>query len=282
MSLDINGVRRPGRPTTRTADAAGSSTLLTGIELLKSIGLLSEPANLSRIARHANFSMSRTHRYLTTLAQSGMLQFDSSTGLYSLGPAAIELGVTALSQMDEIQIAAKVMRELTARLSLVSVLCIWGSNGPTVVRWEQGDMEAAIRIKLGIKLSLLSTAAGLIFLAFLNADRVNAQLRNDIRDWNKHAKGQSVMTLKKAEKLRAKTQRQGIACAVGLRNPMISALSAPVFNASGLLMSLTVTGVQGSFDTDLNGEIAKILREHANKLSRMVGAPADHLRFNFY
>ena len=277
-SLDLNNVRRPGRPTTRSADAAGSSTLLTGIELLKSIGQLSEPANLSGIARRAGFSMSRTHRYLTTLVQSGMLQLDHATGLYSLGPAAIELGVAALSQTDAIQIASTVMRELTTRLSLVTVLCMWGSNGPTIVRWEQGAMEAAIRVKIGINLSLLSTAAGLIFLAFLDADQVGAQLRYDIKDWNQYAKGQNVMTLEKAEKLRAKVQRQGIACAVGLRNPMISALSAPVFNSVGLAMSLTVTGIQGSFDTNLAGEVATSLRESADKLSRLLGArlPADN------
>lgn len=271
MSLDLN-VRRPGRPITRTAAAAGSSTLLMGIEFLKSVAQLSEPANLSGIARHAGFSMSRTHRYLTTLVQSGMLQLDHTTGLYSLGPAAIELGVAALSQTDAIQIASNVMRELTGRLSLVTVLCMWGSNGPTIVRWEQGDMEAAIRVKIGINLSLLSTAAGLIFLAFLDADQIAARLRHDIKDWNQFAKRQNAMTAEKAEKLRAKVQRQRIACAVGLRNPMISALSAPVFNSVGLTMSLTVTGIQGSFDANLAGEVATSLRESADKLSRLLGA----------
>ncbi len=164
------GPRAPaaGRPATRSPEAAGVRTLLMGITLLKTIARLPEPANLSDIARRAHLPVSRAHRYLTTLVQGGMLTVDPSTGLYRLGPAAVELGVAAMSSTDWLQIATNVMRGLTARTSLVSVLTVWGTNGPTVVRWEQGKLEAVVRIHEGINLSLLTTAAGQIFLAYLD------------------------------------------------------------------------------------------------------------------
>lgn len=266
--------RRAGRPSTRSPETAGVRTLLTGITLLKSIARLSEPANLSEIARHAALPVSRAHRYLTTLVQSGMLSVDVATGLYTLGPAAIELGVSAMSNTDALQIATNVMRRLTVRTSLVSVLCVWGSNGPTVVRWEQGRLEAAIRVREGINLSLLTTAAGQIFLAFLDTSTAAAQLDHDLRAWNRTALANQRFTAEKVKALRNQVREQGLACAIGIRNPLVAAISAPVFDRSGLVMSLTLTGIQGTFDSAVGGEPARHLKDVAREISTLLGGAA--------
>ena len=263
--------RRAGRPSTRSPEAAGVRTLLMGITLLKTIARLPEPANLSAIARHAQLPVSRAHRYLTTLVQGGMLAVDPSTGLYSLGPAAVELGVAAMSNTDSLQIATNVMRDLTIRTSLVSVLAVWGSHGPTVVRWEQGKLEAAVRVREGINLSMLTTAAGQVFLAYLDARTIAEQLERDLKALNRGAAPAQRMTAEKVKALQASVRADGMACAIGIRNPLVAAISVPVFDRSGLIMSLTLTGIQGAFDTGPDGEPARHLKELARDISGLLG-----------
>jgi DNA-binding IclR family transcriptional regulator len=264
-------VRRAGRPSSRTADAAGVRTLLIGITLLKTIARLPEPANLSEIARRTQVPVSRAHRYLTTLVQSGMLAVDQTTGLYSLGPAAIELGAMAISNTDALQIASGVMRQLTQRTSLVSVATVWGSNGPTVVRWEQGKLEAVVRIREGINLSLLVTAAGQIFLAFHDQEVIAEQLDRDLRTWNRTAPPEQRFNSEKVKALRQSVREHSIACAIGIRNPLVAAISAPVFDRNGLVMSLTLTGIQGTFDTSADGAPARELKAAAREISNLLG-----------
>jgi DNA-binding IclR family transcriptional regulator len=256
--------RRPGRPTTRDPESAGSSTLLMGIELLKTIARMPSSANLSDIARHVGWPVSRVHRYVTTLVQTGLLSHSPNTGHYGLGTAAIEIGVAAMSKTDALQIASDIMRELTARTSLVSVLAVWGSHGPTVVRWEVGRLEAAIRVREGINLSLVTTAAGQIFLAFREPHEIAAQLERDIQTWNDAAPIAKHYTKAKVKALRDTVRKRGIA-------PLVAAISAPIFDRGGLVMSLTLTGIQGSFDGDFSGEPARHLMETADKISMLLG-----------
>ena len=263
--------RRPGRPATRDPESAGSSTLLMGIELLKAIARLPGSASLSDIARHVGWPVSRVHRYVTTLVQTGLLSHAPHTGHYGLGPSAIEIGVAAMSKTDALQIASDLMRELTARTSLVSVLAVWGTHGPTVVRWEVGRLEAAIRVREGINLSLVTTAAGQIFLAFLDPHESAAQLERDIHAWNSTAPAAKQYTKPKVKALRESVRKRGLARAVGMRNPQVAALSAPIFDRSGLVMSLTLTGIEGAFDSSFGGEPAQRLTETANKTTMLLG-----------
>lgn len=242
-----------------------------GITLLKTIARLPEPANLTEIARRAQLPVSRAHRYLTTLVQAGMLTVDPATGLYTLGPAAIELGVAAMSNTDALQIATNVMRNLTARTSLVSLLSVWGTNGTTVVRWEQGRLEAAVRVREGINLSLLTTAAGQIFLAYHDPRAIATQLEQDLRTHNRDAAPDQRMTAEKVKALQQSIREQGMSCAIGIRNPLVAAISAPIFDRSGVIMSLTLTGIQGAFDTASDGEPARHLKEAAREISNLLG-----------
>ena len=263
--------RRPGRPTTRAPESAGSNTLLMGVELLKTIARMPGTATLSDIARHVGWPVSRVHRYVTTLVQTGLLNHASNTGHYRLGTAAIEIGVAAMSKSDSLQIASDIMRGFTARTSLVSVLAVWGSHGPTVVRWEVGNLEAAIHVREGINLSLVTTAAGQIFLAFLDPHITAAQLERDIQTWNGTVPAAKQYTKAKVKTLRDSVRMRGLSRAIGKRNPLVAALSAPIFDRSGLIMSLTMTGIAGSFDSGFNGEPAQRLIEAANKISMLLG-----------
>lgn len=249
----------------------GSRTILVGTALLKTIARLPRPATLSEIGRAGGLSASRAHRYLSALVQSEFVQFDVRTGTYSLGPASIELGATALAKLDAIGIASDAMRDLTEATRLVSHICVWGSNGPTVIRWEQGNLEAAIRIREGINLSLLTTSSGRVFLAYLDPKRVAERLARDVEAWNRRADRAERFTPAKIRALAQNVRDHGLACAIGMSNPRVAALSAPIFERDGLAMSFTLSGIEGSFETRLDGEPARQLKAAAEHVSYRLG-----------
>jgi DNA-binding IclR family transcriptional regulator len=263
--------RRPGRPQTRPPETTGSRTILVGTALLKTIARLPRPATLSEIGRAGGMSASRTHRYLSSLVQSEFVQYDPRTGTYSLGPASIELGATALAKINAVGIASDAMRDLTEATRLVSHICVWGSNGPTVIRWEQGNLEAAIRIREGINLSLLTTSSGRIFLAYMDPKRIAERLARDVESWNRRAPAAERFTPAKIRTLAQAIRERGLARAIGMSNPRVAALSAPIFERDGLAMSLTLSGIEGSFDTSLDAAPARGLKAAADRVSYRLG-----------
>ncbi len=257
---------RRGRPAELSAEAAGNSTALIGLELLKAIAKANRLMSLTEIARAANMSASRTHRYISSLLHAGFVRQEKNSGRYEIGPSTLDIAVAAMKHVDGGQITADVMRELTHRTGLCSYLCIWGSNGPTVVRDEMGDVQTAARMRIGANLSLL-TATGKIFVSFLPEDLTRDMLRRDIDDWNRETPSASE-SFEKAMHQRARILKTRVARTQGMRNPTWTAFASPVFDRAGAFrMALTVIGVTTMFDTKLDGPVACQLKASAERLS---------------
>jgi DNA-binding IclR family transcriptional regulator len=268
--LKKTGLR--GRPAKLSAEKAGSRTILAGLMLLQAVAQMKEPATLTEIAKARGMSPSRAYRYLKSLTQAGFLKQEPSTGRYDIGLASIELGLAATARLDAVRLATELMRPLTDATGLVSLLSVWGSNGPTVIKSEQGGLETAVRIREGINLSLPITAVGRIFLAYMAATEITPFLQRDITTWNATAAKGSRLSASAIAKLQDEVQQHGLSHASGIRNPAVSALAAPVFGQDGhLAMCLAVTGLIGTFDTSYNGMPATQLKAAAQRLSRMLG-----------
>jgi DNA-binding IclR family transcriptional regulator len=261
-----------GRPSTRDPIDAGNRTILIGVKLLQAVAQMREAATLTEIAQRTDMSISRAYRYLTSLTQTGFLQQEPSTGKYDLGPASIELGLAAMARVDAIRLASDVMRELTDKVRLVSILSVWGSNGPTVIKWEQGRLDLSVRIREGLNLSIPITAAGRLYLTYLPPDELQPVLEQDLRAWNDSAPARQKLTEKALDAARKEVRKHGLGRALGLRTPHTAALAAPVFDRAGRLsMTISILGVMGSYDADYDGEPARELKAAALRLTRMLG-----------
>jgi DNA-binding IclR family transcriptional regulator len=263
----------PGRPGTRDPMDAGNRTIVIGVRLLQAVSRMNGPATLTEIAQRTGMSISRAYRYLTSLTQTGLLQHEAETGKYDLGPAAIELGLAAMARVDMIRVASDVMRNLTEEVNLVSILVVWGSNGPTVIKWEQGRLDLSVRIREGLNLPLPITASGRLFMTYLDAKEVQPLLERDLKAWNAGAPAKKKLDKKAIEAIRKDVRKHGMACNSGLRTPHTAAIAAPIFDADGRLsMTISLVGVIGTFDLDFDGAPARALKAATDRLSRMVGA----------
>lgn len=262
----------PGRPKTRQPlDAANLSTLV-GMRLLQAVANLRGPASLTEISQVSALAPSRAYRYLTSLVHGGFLTQDETTGHYDLGLAVLELGMAAMSRIDAIRLAGDVMRQLTEALHIASVLSVWGSNGPTVIKTERGRMELAVQSYAGLNLAVPITAAGRIFMTYLDEAKTRAILARDLKAWNDSVLARQRFSTAALAKICRDVRSRGLACTIGLRTPNIAALAAPVFNQSGTVsMAISLIGVVGSIDVSEKGEPARLLKASAARLSRMLG-----------
>ena len=267
--LPLIRTSRRGRPSQRQPGQAGNSTILVGLNLLKAIASSPRPETLTQISNRVALSISRTSRYLKSLQKAEFLEFNFDTGTYVLGSAAVELGLASISNMDAFKPAAEVMSKLTKATGLASTLSVWGSNGPTVVRSSDAGLQISVRVKVGTNLPLPITAVGRIFLTFVPAEETRAILKRDLAAWNSKAQRGKRISMADIAEMKKKVRKHGIVGAIGMRNPSISALAAPVFDDTGRLrMCIALTGIVGTFDSRITGEPARQLKARSEELSR--------------
>jgi len=251
----------------------GNRSIIVGVALLNTLAALGRPSTLGEIAAAAGMSATRTHRYLLGLIRTRLVEQNPVTGRYDLGSHIVELGVTALGRMDAVRLGTECLADLTERTRLPSLICVWGSNGPTVIRWEQSDLASAVRIREGRNTPLLTTASGKSFLAWHSPAALEPFLEREIAQWNARHSKKEAMTRARIQSMRDEILRTGLARAITEENPNLAALSAPVFDVSGrLALCITLISIAGSFNVDYDGPPAVTLKEVATSLSRRLGA----------
>jgi DNA-binding IclR family transcriptional regulator len=137
------------------------------MRVLQSVVALKQPAPLRDIAGQVGMGPSQTHRYLSSLTRSGMLQQDRATGLYDLGPAALRTGLAALARHYPLNRADEAARELSRKSAATTMLTVWSPNGPIIVRWYHGRPPIYTVLTVGSVVALATFSAGHVFMAFM-------------------------------------------------------------------------------------------------------------------
>ncbi|MDP9588687.1 UNVERIFIED_ORG: DNA-binding IclR family transcriptional regulator [Shinella zoogloeoides] len=132
---------------------------------------------LVELARRAGTGRSTAHRYMQSLVREGLVAQDQVTGCYDLGPAALNIGISALKRIDPVAVAARHMKVMASRFAASCGVAIWTDRGPTIVQWYRSARFAISTVTLGDVLPLDNTACGLVFQAYLPAERIEAVRR---------------------------------------------------------------------------------------------------------
>lgn len=258
--------------------ANGNRSVVVGVHLLKTIAAIEGPATLGDIAAKAGMSASRTHRYLAGLIQTGLVEQEINSGRYALGATIVELGLTALGRTDAVKLGSETLSLLTERTGLVSLLSTWGSHGPTIIKWEQGRLNTAVRIREGRNLPLLTTATGRVFLAYVSEQDIHDLLQQELARQIASPKSKP-RDMADVQALRAEVLRHGFGRMIGEENPGLVALATPVFDHDGrIVLTITLVSIIGTIDAEYDGEPARELKAMAHQLSRRLGAPMPMVR----
>jgi len=224
---------RPANGNTGT-----SQSLERGLAILSSFHSDRPLIGVSELSRGLELSRSTVHRYVATLAKLGYLQQDLDSKRYRLGPKVLDLGFSALSSMDLLEISAPHLRQLSDETQRTVNLAIL--DGIDVVYIERcraarpGQREIDLNLHVGARLPAYCTAMGKAILAFVPEER----LEEIIEQIDFAPRGPNTLTDPKAfrEEL-GKIRTSGIAVndeelAYGLRS-----IAAPIHSHSGEVLA---------------------------------------------
>ncbi|ATE61577.1 IclR family transcriptional regulator [Thauera sinica] len=251
----------------------GVQSLEVGMAILRAMAAGKRSMMLKDIAIAASMPPSKAHRYLVSLIRSGLVEQDRLTSRYDLGPFALNLGLVALDRIDRIRLGLAAITDLRDVTNETTSLAVWSDDGPVVVRWERPRRPITVNVVTGTSLSLLSSAAGRVFAAWLPERQTEALLLKEIEA----GKAPGVASLAQARAVLAEVREQGAAIlSRGYFARGVEAAAAPVFNFKNeITMSIALVGVEGSMDLTPGSPTLDELRRATHELSLRLGASAD-------
>jgi DNA-binding IclR family transcriptional regulator len=202
-----------------------------------------------------------------------LVEQDKASGRYELGPLALQMGLASMRRLDPIRIATGAIGELVLRIDQTVSLSVWGNHGPTVVRIEEGTGSVHVNMRVGSIMSLVGTATGRVFAAFLPPKMIENFLESGVGRASVGDESARQMSRKQIDTAVREVREKGLARAVERPIPGVNAFSAPVFDHSGsIALAITAIGPSGMFDANWESPIAEELRKCAATVSMRLGS----------
>ena len=241
-----------------------------GMRVLQALTEQRRPLPLKELAQLAGMPPGKAHPYLVSFTAAGMVKQSPLTGHYELGPAALQMGLAALQQLDPLTEATQEAALLAARADLSVAVVVWGHLGPTVVRLDEPRYPLHVNLRVGTVMSLFNTITGRVFAAYLPEKMVRTMLEDEHR---RVAGGASAsFDAPEVQQLLADIRATGMGRGLSMPQPGVNTLCAPVFDAAGrIALVLTMIGPEGVFNAEIESPAGQLLREHAGHVSRRLG-----------
>lgn len=243
-----------------------------GGRLLLALAAERGPMALKDLATAAGLPAARAHPYLVSFGKLGLIEQDRASGRYALGPAALQLGLASLSQLDPIRVATPVAEDLAASTGFAVGIALWGNLGPTIVRMIEARQPLLVAMRTGTVMSVLGTATGRAFAAALPEARIVEATPGALGD--EAGRGSKLSRAERDVLLAARTdlQAHGLVRAEGRPIPGVNAFSAPAFDHEGQpALVITALGHQDHFPVAWDSPVADAVRAAAAAISARLG-----------
>lgn len=253
-------------------ERAGIQSVEVGFGLLQVLGQAEGPLMLRDLARAANMSAAKAHRYLVSFQRLQLVVQDASTTRYDLGPAALKLGLASLERLDAVKLARERVARLMEEIGHTLALAVWGNHGPTIVHWEEPPSAVTVNLRLGDVMPLLSSATGQCFAAYAPKDAIAPMLKEEMARAQKQGRADLPATMAEVRTLLDGVRKRGASRVVDTLLPGIVGFCVPVFDADAhMVLGIVSLGPAGIFDPEWGGAVEAPLRLAAAQLSRDLG-----------
>ncbi len=264
------------RAQQRDGEENGGQRAVQSIEvggrLLLALGEQREPMTLKDLAAAAGLPPARAHPYLVSFGKLRLITQEPQTGRYALGPAALQIGLTCLHQLDPVRVALPVAEKLAESTGYAVALALWGNFGPTIVRMIEARQPLLVAMRAGTVMSVLGTATGRAFAGLLPAARIAGAGTAALGDAPQHPRMLTPTESRLLRQAREDLKAHGLVRAEGHPIPGINAFSAPGLDRDGEpAIVITALGHQQDFAIDWNSAPAQAVRTAAAEISRGLG-----------
>jgi len=242
-------------------ERAGIQSLEIGVGVFKLLHELGRPVALHELASTVSMHRAKLHRYLVSLIRTGLVA-QNADRRYRPGPYALRLMGDELRLIRLREAALSAMPRLARDVAETVFLSSWRNGRAHVLHFEEPLKPISIRPTVGTELSLLSTATGRAFAAYLPKTELEALLQRELKA--NVPRSQRMARRRTYLRELAEVRRRGIARSLAERYPSINSLSAPLFSLDrNVLLVITAFGLRETFDASWNGDLARTMRSWA-------------------
>lgn len=251
-------------PLTGTSGGTESADRVADVLLLLMDS--SVPLRVTDIAGELEIGKSVAHRVLRSLAARNLVE-QAADSSYRLGPAAVAIGVKALSHSALESVAAPFLRELRDITQETILLSRPVAGGRVHVAQFESPRDVRMTVELGVFRPWHAGASGKVLLAYSEPEfRERAiALESELYDLDQEA----IDHLRRALD---EVREQGYAISNGERNPDAGAVAAPVVGVQGVVIgAISVCGPLSRFDMAYAERVAPLLLDTAQHVSKRLG-----------
>jgi len=227
------------------------------------------------ISRKIGIPVSSIYRYLTTLENMGVLEYDAKSRKYTLGLRLFEIAAFIYTELELRRIARASLRNLAEQTK--ETVYLIGLHGDKAICIDRIESNFAVRlsINIGDTFPLYSCATGQAIMAYLPKQLQEKIIKGGLERFTEH-------TVADASSLRSKLRqiaKQRFAYSNGEFDEGARAVSAPIFNAlSRVVGGLSVAGPIHRFTDEKIQAYKELVIENAQTVSARLGATWSNLQ----
>jgi DNA-binding IclR family transcriptional regulator len=191
--------------------------------------IISEQSNpgISEIASQLELAKSTTHGILAALEETGWVLRDPITRKYTCGYAVRRLADNAAVQLPLVDTARPYLERLSLKLDEDVFLGMCTGYSLLIIDQIESRKEIKITAKPGTRISMYAGAAGKIFLAFHDEERINEILEKfPIPSFTNF----SITEMEAYKKELSRVRQEGVAHDAGEYLNNVGCVAAPIFH----------------------------------------------------
>lgn len=219
---------------------------------------------VTEIAKGLGIAKAVAHRILKDFTSAGYLAFSDSTKTYSLGSAAVLLGVTAFQTMDTVSLARPHLDVLVDQTGETATLSVKQGWTRVYIAQAESPQEIRMAVQLGSRHPLHSGASSKAILAALPDAEVTSYIQlvaSESRENPEVVSGRLWPDL-------LATRQRGHSLSLGERESGAVSVACPIYAPSGEVWgAVSVAGPNTRYDQATWSQHARSLQAAATEIS---------------
>jgi DNA-binding IclR family transcriptional regulator len=233
-------------------------------DLLLAVVGAAGPVTLMEVAGQTGIDKTTAQRLLSFFVERGFLSRDAATRRYDVGPAMFGMAAAVSARSSIRRLAAPHLAELRDASGETSTLHLLVGDRRVCVDGVESLHPVRRIVPLGESIPLHVGPSGKVILAHLDS-----AARGGIYE----AAGCGTAERDELERVAAQVRTARVLQTEGDRTAGIRAVSSPVFDAHGIIASITVAGPANRWDSASARAIETAVKSAAQAISSKLGAP---------
>ncbi len=235
------------------------------LSILKCFDLDNQELSFSEIAQDVDLPKSTVSRILSTLENEGFLVRDPDTAKYKLGHTMYLLGVVAKGTMDIRNIGMPHLEQMTKLTGEIANLYILEDYERVCIAQVSSPNPIQHLVKIGERFPIWAGATGRVILAQLD-ETIWIDMVKELKQFTQKTVVDPELFIEDLRDMKKK----GYSLSLGEKFSDVGCVAAPVFNDSGVIGCISISGPVDRFPEDI-ADYARLVTTAASQISHKLG-----------